>query len=153
MVSRLDAPTADLALQLVDRAIASEKRGVSGTAYLDARGLPADNQSDTYGRYDQSLRDLNNFILNQSAITSKLENTEVRFHRPGEAPDVALYVGWYRLRQYEDAFTFRTGAIGYHMASAEAVSIHRSSETGWCKNALGRGITATLGSVGEPYLD
>ena len=66
---------------------------------------------------------------------------------------MALYVGWYRLRQYEDAFTFRPGAIGYHMASAEAVSIHSASEPGWCKNALERGITATLGSIGEPYLD
>jgi hypothetical protein len=39
------------------------------------------------------------------------------------------------------------------MASAEAVSIHSASEPGWCKNALERGITATLGSIGEPYLD
>jgi hypothetical protein len=33
------------------------------------------------------------------------------------------------------------------------VSLHSFIETGWCKNALERGITATLGSVGEPYLD
>jgi hypothetical protein len=39
------------------------------------------------------------------------------------------------------------------MASAEAVSVRDRSERGWCKNALERGITATLGSVGEPYLD
>jgi hypothetical protein len=68
-------------------------------------------------------------------------------------PNVALYIGWYRLRSYEDVFSFNPGAIGYHMASAEAVTIHDPNERGWCKNALGRGITATLGSVGEPYLD
>jgi hypothetical protein len=39
------------------------------------------------------------------------------------------------------------------MASAEAVTVHDRSERGWCKNALERGITATLGSVAEPYLD
>ena len=121
--------------------------------YLDARGLQVKDQSDTYGRYDQSLRDLNTFLTQHTAYRSKLENTEIRFHRPGEAPDVALYVGWYRLRQYEDAFAFRPGAVGYHMASAEAVSLHSASEPGWCKNALERGITATLGSIGEPYLD
>lgn len=153
MVSRLDAPTADLAKRLVDRAMEAEQQGLAGTVYLDARGLPVKDQSDTYGRYDQSLRDLNTFLAQHTAYRSKLENTEIRFHRPGEAPDVALYVGWYRLRQYEDAFTFRPGAIGYHMASAEAVSLHRASESGWCKNALERGITATLGSIGEPYLD
>jgi uncharacterized protein (TIGR03790 family) len=153
MVSRLDASTADLAFRLVDRAREAEQQGPAGTVYLDARGLPVKDPSDTYGRYDQSLRDLNSFLAQHTTHRSKLENTETRFHRPGEAPDVGLYVGWYRLRQYEDAFTFRPGAIGYHMASAEAVSLHRASEPGWCKNALERGITATLGSIGEPYLD
>ena len=153
MVSRLDAPTADLAVRLVDRAKAGEEKKLSGTVYLDARGLPIKDQTDTYGHYDQSLRDLNNFLTRYTTYTSQLENSEARFHHPGEAPDVALYVGWYRLRQYEDAFTFRPGAIGYHMASAEAVSIHNASEPGWCKNALERGITATLGSIAEPYLD
>ena len=153
MVSRLDAPTSDLALHLVDRAMEAEQQGLIGTVYLDARGLPVKDQSDTYGHYDQSLRDLNGFVTQYTTFQSKLENTETRFHHPGEAPDVALYVGWYRLRQYEDAFTFRPGSIGYHMASAEAVSIHSASEPGWCKNALERGITATLGSIAEPYLD
>ena len=153
MVSRLDAPTADLAFRLVDRAKEAEEQGVGGTVYLDARGLPVKDQTDTIGHYDQSLRDLHSFLTQYTPYQSKLENTETRFHRPGEAPDVALYVGWYRLRQYEDAFTFLPGAIGYHMASAEAVSIHSASEPGWCKNALDHGITATLGSIGEPYLD
>ncbi len=153
MVSRLDGPTANVASRLVDRAIEAEQRGLIGSVYLDARGLPVKDQSDAYGRYDQSLRDLNTFLTQHTTYRSILENTEARFHRPGEAPDVALYAGWYRLRQYEDAFTFRAGAIGYHMASAEAVRIHIAAESGWCKNALERGITATLGSVGEPYLD
>ncbi|SPP62977.1 TIGR03790 family protein [Nitrospira lenta] len=153
MVSRLDAATADLASRLVDRAMEAERQGVAGTVYLDARGLPVKGPSDTYGRYDQSLRDLHQFVTQRTTYRSQLDNTEARFQRPGDAPDVALYAGWYRLRQYEDAFTFQPGAIGYHMASAEAVSLHGSEETGWCKNALDRGITATLGSVGEPYLD
>jgi uncharacterized protein (TIGR03790 family) len=153
MVSRLDASTADLASGLVNRAMEAERQGLNGTVYLDARGLPVKDPSDTYGRYDQSLRDLHQFVAQHTTYRSQLDNTEARFQRPGTAPDVAFYSGWYRLRQYEDAFTFRTGAIGYHMASAEAVSLHSSGESGWCKNALDHGITATLGSVGEPYLD
>lgn len=153
MVSRLDASTADLASRLVDRAMEAERQGLNGTVYLDARGLPVKDPSDTYGRYDQSLRDLHRFVTQHTAYRSQLDNTEARFERPGSAPDVAFYAGWYRLRQYEDAFTFRPGAVGYHMASGEAVSLHGHRETGWCKNALDRGITATLGSVGEPYLD
>jgi len=153
MVSRLDAPTAELATKLVDRALEGEQSGLPGTVYLDAQGLPEKESPDTYTKYDLSLQHLHRFIREQSAYRSILENTKARFERPGQAPDVALYAGWYRLRHYEDAFTFRPGAIGYHMASAEAVSLHRSGETGWCKNALEHGITATLGSVGEPYLD
>lgn len=153
MVSRLDASTAGLASGLVDRALEAERQGLSGTVYLDARGLPVKDPSDTYGRYDQSLRDLQQFVAQHTTYRSQLDNAEARFQRPGAAPDVAFYSGWYRLRHYEDAFTFRTGAIGYHMASAEAVSLHSSGESGWCKNALDHGITATLGSVGEPYLD
>lgn len=153
MVSRLDAPTAELATKLVDRAVEAETHGLNGTIYLDAQGIPAKEHPDTYTKYDQSLQTLHRFLGEQSVYRSTLENTAARFDRPGQAPDVALYVGWYRLRHYEDAFTFVPGAIGYHMASAEAVSLHQSGETGWCKNALEHGITATLGSVGEPYLD
>ena len=153
MVGRLDASTADLASRLVDRAMEAERQGLNGTVYLDARGMPPKDPSDTYGRYDQSLRDLHQFVTQHTTYRSQLDNTEARFERPGTAPDVAFYAGWYRLRQYEDAFRFRTGAIGYHMASGEAVSLHSHGEAGWCKNALDHGITATLGSVGEPYLD
>jgi len=66
----------------------------------------------------------------------------VRFPRSSQPPrngqkqekatnvHVALYVGWYRLRHYEDAFAFNLGAIGYHIASGEAVSIHNPQEKG-----------------------
>ena len=153
MVSRLDAPTPELAARLVDQAMQAERQGLAGTFYLDARGLSLKDKADTYALYDQSLRELHGYVTRHTGYRSVLEDTEARFSRPGEAPDVAFYTGWYRLRQYEDAFTFRPGAIGYHMASAEAISVHRASEAGWCKNALERGITVTMGSVGEPYLD
>lgn len=152
MVSRLDAPTADLANRLVDQALQAEHNGLQGTVYFDARGLNATGP-DTYALYDQSLRDAADVVRKQSSFRVVLDNTDATLSQPGAAPDVALYIGWYRLRSYEDAFTFQPGAIGYHMASAEAVTVHDPSERGWCKNALEREITATLGSVGEPYLD
>jgi uncharacterized protein (TIGR03790 family) len=153
MVSRLDAPTADLAKGLVDKAVQAERSGLQGTVYFDARGLKAKDATDTYGVYDQSLRDAAEVVKQGSEYRVVLDNVEATLSKPGSAPDVALYIGWYKLRSYEDAFTFKPGAIGYHMASAEAITVHDRSERGWCKNALERGITATLGSVGEPYLD
>lgn len=153
MVSRLDAPTAELAKGLVDQALQAERSGLQGTAYFDARGLKAKDPTDTYGVYDQSLRDAAEVVKERSEYRVVLDDVEATLSKRGSAPDVALYIGWYRLRSYEDAFTFKPGAIGYHMASAEAITVHDRGERGWCKNALERGITATLGSVGEPYLD
>jgi uncharacterized protein (TIGR03790 family) len=151
MVARLDAPTAELARRLVDQALMAEQHGLAGKFYLDAQGLKPDAGS--YGFYDQSLRDLATLVRRSTSYEVRLEDTAQRFSQPGEAPDVALYIGWYRLRSYEDAFSFNPGAIGYHIASGEAVSLHDPDEPGWCKNALEHGITATLGSIGEPFLD
>ena len=152
LVSRIDAPTPMLAMQMVDQAMKTEQMGLTGRVYIDARGLKPGRPLG-YGYYDQSLRD---FAQKARSITSYevvLDNTKRRFSQPGDAPEVGLYVGWYKLRSYEDAFTFNPGAIGYHIASGEAVSIHDPSEQGWCKNALERGIAVTLGPIGEPYLD
>lgn len=150
MVSRLDAPTAELAKGLVDKALRAERAGLQGTLYFDARGLQPKNTTDAYGVYDQSLREAAALAKDHSPYPVVLDNAEPTM---SAIPDVALYIGWYRLRAYDDVFSFNPGAIGYHMASAEAVTVHDRGERGWCKNALQRGITATLGSVGEPYLD
>jgi uncharacterized protein (TIGR03790 family) len=152
MVSRLDAPTPQLAMGLVDRAIETEQRGLTGKAYVDSRGIQPDGTVG-YGYYDQGLRDLAELLRKHTSYPVVLEDTERRFSQRGEAPDVAIYAGWYKLRSYEDAFTFNPGAIGYHIASGEAVSIHDPNEAGWCKNALERDITVTLGPTGEPYVD
>ncbi|HET7058630.1 MAG TPA: TIGR03790 family protein [Nitrospiraceae bacterium] len=152
IVSRLDAPTSQLAMHLVDQAMETEQQGLTGKAYIDSRGIQADGTVG-YGYYDQGLRDLADLLRTHSTYPVMLEDTERRFSQRGEAPDVAIYAGWYKLRSYEDAFTFNPGAIGYHIASGEAVSIHDPNEAGWCKNALERGIAVTLGPTGEPYVD
>ncbi len=152
MVSRIDAPTVTHVQGMIDQAMETESRGLRGNVYVDARGKKKGPPL-SYGFYDADLQNFANTFRTVSSYPMTLENTEQRLSQPGQAPDVALYVGWYRLRHYEDAFTFKSGAIGYHIASGEAVSIHNPKEPGWCKNALERGITVTLGPVGEPYLD
>ncbi|GJL65696.1 MAG: hypothetical protein NPIRA05_06670 [Nitrospirales bacterium] len=152
LVSRLDGPNPDLVKRMIDHAILAEQEGLKGKAYFDARGMDS-NQWLSYGHYDRDIRTLSSAVQKISSYPVVLENTQKRFSQSGEAPHVALYVGWYRLRHYEDAFTFNPGSIGYHIASGEAVSLRDPMERGWCKNALERGITATLGPIGEPYLD
>ena len=152
MVSRIDAPTFTHARGLIEQAMATESSGLQGNVYVDAQGMKKGPPL-SYGYYDNDLQNFAQDFPRGAGYPVQLENTQQRFDKPGQAPNVALYVGWYRLRHYEDAFTFNPGAIGYHIASGEAVNIHNPKELGWCKNALERGIAVTLGPVDEPYLD
>jgi uncharacterized protein (TIGR03790 family) len=147
MVSRLDASTPELAEGLVHTAIEVEKTGLSGTFYLDARGLTGKGP---YGTFDENIRETAD-ILKNGSMPVVLDNKPQLFG-PGEAPSAALYCGWYSLGKYRDAFEWSKGAIGYHVASSEAVSIHNKKGRYWVKSMIERGVIATLGPVREPYL-
>ena len=67
-------------------------------------------------------------------------------------PQTALYCGWYSLAKYVDSFEWTRGSVGFHMASSECVSLKASNRAFWCKNILERGAVATVGPVGEPYI-
>lgn len=148
MIARLDAPTPAVVRRMIDDAVETERTGLKGTFYIDARGIAKDG---SYGSYDQNLRDLAAMMKAHTAWPTVLDDLPALF-APGRCPDTALYCGWYSLRKYVPAFTFVRGAVGYHIASAEAVSLHNRGEQGWCKRMLDEGITATLGPVEEPYL-
>jgi len=148
MVSRLDGPSPDIARGLVDKAISAEKTGLKGTAYFDLRGLGG---KDLYSHYDRSLHSLAAFTRSEMKMPAKQERTGELF-APGTCPQTAIYCGWYSLRKYIDAFDFVDGAVGYHIASFEAVNLRDPNTGQWCASLLQDGITATLGPVAEPYL-
>src|SRR5258705_1880591 len=50
--------------------------------------------------------------------------------------DCALYCGWYSLANYVDCCRFVPGAVAYHIASAEAVTLRNPQTKQWCKNLL-----------------
>jgi uncharacterized protein (TIGR03790 family) len=50
-----------------------------------------------------------------------------------------------------DAFKWRKGAVGYHIASSECATLKGNSRV-WCKRMLEEGVAATLGPVEEPYV-
>ncbi|MEN6426432.1 MAG: TIGR03790 family protein [Phycisphaerales bacterium] len=148
MISRLDGPSCDIAQGLIDKALAAEQKGLAGNAYIDSRGL---SRQDLYSRYDQSLRELAVLTRLQTSLTVQEEQTDALFP-PGSCPQTALYCGWYSVGKYVDAFDFVEGAVGFHIASYEAASLHDPNSTQWCTAMLRDGITATLGPVNEPYL-
>jgi uncharacterized protein (TIGR03790 family) len=148
MISRLDGPNYGVAKGLIDKALAAEQKGLAGVAYVDSRGIFANNP---YGYYDQSLRDLAILTRLRTGLAVQEETTDALFP-PGSCPQAALYCGWYSLQKYVDAFEFVDGAIGFHIASFEAASLRDPNSTQWCPAMLRHGITATLGPVNEPYL-
>jgi uncharacterized protein (TIGR03790 family) len=148
MVARLDGPSYGIAKGLIDKAIAGEEKGLTGTACIDSRGLFG---KDAYSYCDQSLRDLALLIRLRTSLSVKEERTAELFPS-GSCPQTALYCGWYSLAKYVDAFEFIDGAVGFHIASSEAVNLRDPNSTQWCPSLLKHGITATLGPVAEPYL-
>lgn len=162
MVARLDGPDLKTAKRLIDDAIAVEKAGgLTGKAYIDARGLTTLEgpplEPGSYPDYDRAL-----LVTAKGLEGLKNESNEPRFEvtlndeaelfAPGQCPDAALYCGWYSLGKYVDAFDWKQGAVAYHLASAEAVTLKEIDSQAWCKKLLEDGVAATIGPVDEPYL-
>jgi uncharacterized protein (TIGR03790 family) len=148
MVTRLDGPTDQSVHDLIETSLKVEKDGLKGEVVLDARGKPP---SEPYGVYDQTIRNLAELLRNKTSLKVVLDNKETLIPRDSER-DIAIYCGWYSLQQYVSPGSFAPGAVGFHVASAEMVSLHNPAETGWCRNLMTAGVSATLGPVAEPYL-
>jgi uncharacterized protein (TIGR03790 family) len=153
MVSRLDGPTPEIAKRLVDDAIATEKAGLKGKAVIDARGIKYDAKSGDsghgYGGYDESMREAA-ALLEKAGLTVELDDKEAVL-KPGAAKGVALYCGWYSHANFVDCCEYERGAVAWHLASSEAVTLRNKDSKVWCPNLLKKGVCATLGPVAEPY--
>lgn len=143
MTARIDGPTAADALRIIKDSIATEKTGLKGTFYIDAGGK--------YPYYDKHLKVLAAIVRKNTKIPVVL-NTKKALFRPGSCPDAALYVGWYSLQNYIPAFKWVRGAVGWHIASLEAVHLRAPKVDEWCVKMIQNGVTVTAGAVSEPYL-
>ena len=152
LVSRLDGPTADIALRLVDKALAAERDGLWGRAYFDARGL---SKADTnYHLGDE-------WILGGAELCRQLgfevETDTNAATLPASFPmsHIAIYAGWYDGHASgpfaQPQVEFMPGAFAYHLHSFSADTV-RSTDRYWCGPLLAKGATCTMGCVYEPYL-
>lgn len=152
MVARLDGPSPKLVKRLIDDALLAEKKGLQGKVYVDARGITHRKGASPYGYsgYDQSLRDMASYLKEETELSVVLDNKSALF-KPQSCPECALYCGWYSHAKFVDCCQFVPGAVAYHIASSEAVSLRRPGVKYWCKNLLEKGAAVTLGPVAEPY--
>jgi len=152
MTSRLDGASADIVKRIINDSLEAEQEGVKGSAYFDARWKnPEKKLTGGYGLYDQSLHKAARLLSKAGTINVVIDDKESLFQE-GLNLETALYCGWYSLARYVDAFEWQKGSVGYHMASSECVTLKQDNSQVWCKKMLDNGIAATIGPVGEPYI-
>lgn len=152
LVSRLDGPSPPVVRRIIDDSINVERNGLTGTAYFDARWKEPDSDKlKGYALYDKSIHRAAGRVKT-SGRTKVVVNDKTSLFKSGEAPGAALYCGWYSLAKYVDAFEWRPGAVGYHIASSECRTLKRGGSQVWCKRMLEEGAAATVGPSSEPYV-
>jgi uncharacterized protein (TIGR03790 family) len=150
LVGRIDGPTKAIAKRLIDDAIAVEKEGLYGKAYID---LAQKTQA--------GYADGENWLLS-SARTLELKGIPVIMDMwaptlPSNYPmsDCALYLGWYTGNAdgpfLNPAFRLKRGAVACHIQSFSAATI-KSESLNWCGPLVAHGACGTLGNVFEPFL-
>jgi uncharacterized protein (TIGR03790 family) len=154
MTARIDGPSASLARKMIVDSIAVEKTGLKGVFYIDS-GLPLRfakaGKTSRYRAYDNRLLRLKEFVARRTKMKMVLD-TSSKLFAPGKCPDAALYAGWYSLRRYVPAFTWKRGAVGWHTASLEATDLRNPKSQQWCPQMLINGVAGTAGAVAEPFL-
>ena len=145
-VSRLDGPTPDDALGLVNRAMAAERHGLLGRAYVDIAGRDA--VGDGW---------LENVVTQLAALgfDTSVDRESATMPVTARIDAPVLYFGWYASDLNGPfalpGFQFPPGAIAIHIHSFSANTL-RVSNSGWTGPLIARGVTATVGNVYEPYL-
>jgi uncharacterized protein (TIGR03790 family) len=123
--------------------LVAEKTGLKGNFYIDSGGMVP--------QYDSHLRALDSFVKTNTKIKTVMDTKRSVF-QPDACPDAALYVGWYSLQKYVAAFTWAPGAVGWHIASFEAMHLRDPNSMEWCVKLIQNGVAATIGAVSEPTL-
>jgi uncharacterized protein (TIGR03790 family) len=153
MTMRLDAPEPMLVRAMILGGAKAEAEGLQGRVVVDSGGhLSIDSKSTSYAAFDQTLRHLAAIISTKTKLPLTFDEKREVLPAHSVKEPVALYCGWYALQHYTPACTFFPGAVGYHVASFELITLHEPS-TQWCHGLLTDGIAATLGAVTEPFLN
>jgi uncharacterized protein (TIGR03790 family) len=150
LVCRLDGPTAGTVRRMITDAIATEREGLAGFAYIDARGIKE-------GGYEEG----DAWLQAAAALERRRGRPVVLDSGPDLFPAgypmqrAAIYYGWYSENVAgalaQRGFKFARGAIAVHIHSFSAQTV-RDPQRHWVAPLVDAGATATLGSVYEPYL-
>jgi uncharacterized protein (TIGR03790 family) len=154
MTCRLDGPQTGNVRDIILTSKKAEREGLKGRLVLDSRSLMARGdqaQVGAYGWYDQSIRNLDQLVRTKTKFPVTHDSSP-EVLGANAVQNVAMYCGWYSVRNYVPSCRFVPGAVGFHVASFEMISLRGQNERGWVKGLIEDGIAGTLGAVAEPYL-
>ena len=150
LVCRLEAPAAATVRRMIVDAIAAEKSGLWGRAYVDG----AHNTSGGMEVGDQWLAQITG-QLHKVGIPVVYDETPALFPEGYPMTDCALYYGWYAGTVAgpftQPDFRFLPGAVAVHIHSFSANTL-RDPNANWVGPLVTKGAAASLGNVYEPYL-
>jgi len=148
-VTRLDGPETRHVMGMIDRAVATEKQGLQGRAYVDL-----DGRGGGYAAGNEWLRKAASVFENNYFPTT-VEETPKTFPSDARLEAPALYAGWYAHHLdgpfANPGFRFPEGAVAVHLHSFSASNL-RDASTRWVGPFIAKGVTATLGNTSEPFL-
>ncbi|MEI7730250.1 MAG: TIGR03790 family protein [Verrucomicrobiota bacterium] len=150
MVTRLDGPSAAIAMGLVNKAIEAETNGFWGRAYIDLRGL-------TNGplMMGESWMGMAAQVCFRDGMETVVDTHDGAFTAGFPLSHIAFFAGW-RNDDVSAPYSrphleFMPGAFAYYLYSYGAATIR--SATQHCVGPfLAKGATCTMGCVYEPYL-
>jgi uncharacterized protein (TIGR03790 family) len=150
LVCRLDAPTAETVRCMVVDAVATEKSGLWGRAYVDAASKTVAGGATG----DEWLAEIVQ-EFHKIGIPVVYEDTPALFPDVYPMTDCAFYYGWYAGKVTgpftRPDFRFVPGAIAVHIYSFSASTL-RDPNADWVGPLISKGAAASLGNVYEPYL-
>ncbi|MGA3169987.1 MAG: TIGR03790 family protein [Chthoniobacteraceae bacterium] len=150
LVCRLDGPSDETVMNMIDGAIEAERTGLTGFAYVDMRGIT----SGPLAMGDQWLSGAAD-SLRQYGMPVVWDDSPELFPADYPMTHAAVYLGWYaggvQGPMARQDFRFEPGAIAVHIHSFSAATL-RDARADWAAPLLAHGAVATLGNVYEPYL-
>jgi uncharacterized protein (TIGR03790 family) len=150
LVCRLDAPAAETVRRMIVDAVATEKTGLWGRAYVDG----AHNTSGGMEVGDQWLAEISG-QFHKVGIPVVYDEKPAIFPEGYPMTDCALYYGWYAGTVAgpftQPDFRFLRGAIAVHIHSFSASTL-RDPNANWVGPLVSKGAAVSMGNVYEPYL-
>jgi uncharacterized protein (TIGR03790 family) len=148
-VTRLDGPSPEAVIRMLDSSMAGETKGLRGRAYIDEDGRKGGFEiANTWMANVSTLFESLGYDTSHNTARSTYQVVD-RFDAP------VLYAGWYASNCNGPftlpGFRFPEGAVAAHLHSFSASSI-RSATKGWVGPFVERGVACTFGNVAEPYL-